>query len=320
MKKVIKKILIVLCLFGFIKSNAQDPIFSQIQNTLFTVNPALTGARALNNIIGINYRNLNIGNGTIINSTTAANYEHKFKKSTGNDYFAVGGNFISEQIGSGLLKKNSTTLSGAYYNSFSDDGASGLSLGLSLTYGNRLLDLEKVKTQDMFGSFGFLAATSTDPAAFDYSMNYFYTNVGIGYDVRLNEKDKFHIGAAIFKANRPRDSKSGEAKVAPRYAVESFYKKQINNEEELELIANHQILESNSITTVGVLYKKLLVDKEHLLELGLFNRVNDAIIPYVGMSLNNAKLGVSYDASISKHKNALSAQSSIELGFVWTWK
>lgn len=317
MKKTFKYIFIACFVLQMNYVLAQDPIFSQVQNTASIFNPALTAAGFQKGFIRFKYRDANSGKGAVLNTVTFFNMEQKFKMRAGQDYFAIGGNVLSEKIGGGLLSQNSATISGAYYNAMNEDGNNGLSVGLSVTYGNKMLDMSMVKTQDMFGSFGFPSTTSLDPAAVSYKMNYLYLNAGIGYNFKLSDNDLFHIGSALFRVNRPKDAKIGNSKMDSKLVIESKYKKFINNDESLELIANHQLIAKNSITTVGAMYSKLLVDDVHLVELGLLHRVNYAIIPYVGIGINKAKFGLSYDVTMTQYKNLLNSMPTIELTLSW---
>ena len=313
-------ILVCFCFLQMNQALAQDPIFSQVQNSASVFNPALTGAGVQNRVVRFKYRDANGGKGAVLNSVAFFNMEQKIKMASGNDYFALGANVLSEKIGGGLLVQNSTTLSGAYYNAMNEDGNNGLSAGLSITYGNKMLDMAQVKTQDMFGSFGFPSTTSLDPAAANYKSSYLYLNAGVGYNFKLNNNNLFHVGAALFRVNRPKDSKNGNSKMDSKLVFESKYKKLINDDESVELIANHQMIANASITTVGAMYSKLLVDDVHLIELGLLHRVNYAIIPYVGIGINKAKFGLSYDVTMTQYKNMLNSMPTIELTFSWDLK
>ncbi|MFM1972826.1 MAG: hypothetical protein RL185_1508 [Bacteroidota bacterium] len=310
-------ILVCFCFLQMNQALAQDPIFSQVQNSASVFNPALTGAGVQKRVVRFKYRDANGGKGAVLNSVAFFNMEQKIKMASGNDYFALGANVLSEKIGGGLLVQNSTTLSGAYYNAMNEDGNNGLSAGLSITYGNKMLDMAQVKTQDMFGSFGFPSTTSLDPAAANYKSSYLYLNAGVGYNFKLNNNNLFHVGAALFRVNRPKDSKNGNSKMDSKLVFESKYKKLINDDESVELIANHQMIANASITTVGAMYSKLLVDDVHLIELGLLHRVNYAIIPYVGIGINKAKFGLSYDVTMTQYKNMLNSMPTIELTFSW---
>lgn len=317
-RKFFKYIFFVFCSIYVNNLIAQDPVFSQVQNTISVFNPALTAAGIHKGIVRFKFRDANGGKGTVLNNATFLNFERKFKKDLAQDYFALGGSFLSERIGSGLMVQNSATLSGAYYNAFNEDGNNGLSVGMSITYGNKMLDMSQVKTQDMFGSFGFPSSTSADPAASNFKLNYVYLNAGIGYDFILSEDDLFHIGAAMFRINRPKDSKFGNSKMDSRWVLESKYKKFINDGESIEFLANHQQITKSSITTIGAMYNKLLLDDAHQIEFGLFHRINYAIIPYIGIGINKAKFGLSYDVTMAKQKSLLNSMPTIELTCSWS--
>jgi type IX secretion system PorP/SprF family membrane protein len=327
MKKITILMSIVLLILVSVKqANAQDPIYSQFYSSPLSLNPALAGSNLkLNNRVSVNYRNLLSANGISMFKTTAISYEHKFKKAGTNDYFSVGGLFLSDKMGNGLLSQSYGNITTSYFNALNEDGTTGISAGLSLTYGNRMLDLDKARTQDMFGSYGFSnTGSSNDPSLANINVNYLYANAGLGYDARISENDKFHIGAAMYRVSKPKETKLGSTNLDPRYVVESCYKKQVNKNESLELVGASQWMSTRNFTTVGLKYGKQLADNDHLIELGVLNRINDAVIPYLGFGINNGgselKLGLSYDIVTSKERTIYNAQSTAELSFVWSWK
>lgn len=304
---------------------AQDPIFSQVYSAPLTLNPALTGLGwSGNNRVMVNYRNLLSPTGTNMFKTTAVSFERKLLKHKENnaDHFNIGGLFLSERMGNGLLTQSYGNITSSFYNALNEDGSTGLSAGLSLTYGNRMIDLFAARTQDMFGSYGFTSINnvSNDPSLSNINLSFMYLNVGVGFDTKLYEKDKFHIGLAVFKASRPKETKLGGIGLEPRYVIESKYVKQISETDALELVGVSQWITERNFTTLGAKYAKQLEDKEHLLELGVLNRINQAVSPYVGFGINNIKFGLSYDIVTSKERTIFNASSTAELSFIWNWK
>lgn len=325
MKKIVLFIVIVAAIAATSNlANAQDPIYSQFYSSPLSLNPALAGSNSkLNNRVALNYRNLLSPNGISMFKTTALSYERKLLKanSTSKDYFSIGGLFLSERMGNGLLTQSFGNITTSYYNALNEEGTTGISAGLSLTYGNRMLDMYKARTQEMFGSYGFTNIGSTlDPSLVNINVNYTYVNAGLGYDAKINSKDQLHIGAAIYRVSKPKETKVGNTNLDPRYVIESRYTKEINARETLELVAATQWMSGRNFTTIGAKYGKELSDKEHLVELGVLNRINDAVIPYLGFGVRNLKVGLSYDVIISKTRTIYNAQSTAELSFVWSWK
>jgi type IX secretion system PorP/SprF family membrane protein len=327
MKKIsilIATVLLVIVLTN--TANAQDPIYSQFYSSPLSLNPALAGSNLKqNNRVAVNYRNLLSPNGTSMFKTTAMSYERKLIKGNNKDFFTIGGLFLSEKMGNGLLTQSFGNITTSYFNALNEDGTTGISAGLSLTYGNRMLDIFKARTQDMFGSYGFTNIGSTnDPSVSNINVNYTYVNAGVGYDARVSSKDQFHIGAAMYRVSKPKETKVGGTNLDPRYVVESRYTKQVNNNESLELVGATQWLSARNFTTVGVKYGKQLPDNDHLVEVGVLSRINDAVIPYLGFGItngtNNLKFGLSYDIVTSKVRTIYNAQSTAELSFVWSWK
>jgi type IX secretion system PorP/SprF family membrane protein len=331
MKKAYLKILVVIIYITIIaapnNAKAQDPVNALYFTSPLSLNPALAGSKLkLNNRFALNYRNLLSNGGVSLFKTTALSYERKLTKdnSFNKDYFAVGGLFYSEKMGNGLLTQNFVNFTTSYFNALNDDGTSGVSAGISISYGNRMVDIEKAKTQDMFSSFGFSNPGITmDPGLSNINVNYLYANAGVGYDEKLSEKAQWHFGAAMYRASRPKETKTGESKLDPRYVLESNLTQQLSNSETLEFLGTSQWMSSINFTTVGLKYAKVL-DKEYLIEIGLLNRIRDAVMPYLGLGLNNGdnnlKFGLSYEIVTSKVRTIYNAQSTAEFSLIWTLK
>ena len=328
MKKVSGILVVVLTMLTITHHQVlgQDPIYSQFYSSPLSLNPALAGSSSkFNNRVSVNYRNLLSQNGISMFKTSAVSYERKLNKSGSKDYFSVGGLFLSERMGNGLLTQSFGNLTTSYYNALNEEGTTGISAGLSVTYGNRMLDLDKARTQDMFGSYGFTSTgTSLDPSLSNININYTYVNAGLGYDARVSERDQMHIGVAMYRVSKPKETKLGGTNLDPRYVLETRYTKQINTREVVEIVGASQWMSDRNFTTVGAKYGKLLSDKDHSLEVGVYNRINDAVIPYLGFGLDNGanhlKFGLSYDIVTTKVRTIYNAQSTAELSFVWSWK
>jgi type IX secretion system PorP/SprF family membrane protein len=331
MKKAYLKIVVVIIYITIItipyNAKAQDPINAQYFTSPLSLNPALAGSKLnLNNRVSLNYRNLLSNGGISLFKTTSLSYERKLTKSDSfnKDYFAIGGMFYSEKMGNGLLTQNFGNFTTSYFNSLNDDGSSGVSAGISVSYGNRMLDIDKAKTQDMFSSFGFSNPGGTmDPSLSNINVSYIYANAGVGYDAKITEKAQWHFGAAMYRASRPKETKLGNSKLDPRYVLESNLTQQLTSTESLEFLGTSQWMSSKNFTTLGVKYAKAL-DVQHLLEFGVLNRIRDAVIPYVGLGLNNGennlKFGLSFEIVTSKLRTIYNAQSTAELSFIWTLK
>ena len=331
MKKAYLKIIVVIIFNSIIASpskvKAQDPIYAQYFTSPLSLNPALAGYKTtLNNRASLTYRNLLSNGGISLFKTTSFSYERKFAKkdNSNKDYLAIGGLFYSEKMGNGLLTQSFGNFTTSYFNALNDDGTSGVSAGISVSYGNRMLDIEKARTQDMFASFGFSnPGTTMDPSLSNINTSYIYANAGVGYDAKVSEKSQWHFGAAMYRVSKPKETKLGDTKLDPRYVIESTLVQQLSNSETLEFLGTSQWMSAKNFTTVGFKYAKSL-DAQHLIEFGVLNRIRDAVMPYVGFGLNNAndnlKFGLSFDVVTSKVRTIYNAQSTAEISFIWSLK
>ena len=72
-------------------------------------------------------------------------------------------------------------------------------------------------------------------------------------------------------------------------------------------------------TTIGAAYGvQLGIEKKRVVNFGIWHRLNDAIIPYIGYQLNGFQTGFSYDYTISELKTAGQVKSGFEISFIYS--
>jgi hypothetical protein len=72
-------------------------------------------------------------------------------------------------------------------------------------------------------------------------------------------------------------------------------------------------------TVIGAAYGiQIGLDKKQEIVLGMWHRLKDAVMPYIGYRLNGFQFGLSYDYTVSGLKSAGEVRNGYELTFVYT--
>jgi type IX secretion system PorP/SprF family membrane protein len=309
----------LLCMTAFACnfSQAQDPHLSQYFTSPMTLNPALVGKDVPDWRAMVNYRSQWWSAAVAPFTTTSASLEKNFQSgSSGKSSLGIGFNMLSDASNSGLLKNNYLTLGVAYNIALDAQGNSLFGIGLEGAYANRMLDASKFEFQSQFGSMGFQRSVPSGDPVNVLSNNYWDMNVGAHLSSRQRTWG-YNLGAAVFHASRPVDGSFSNAtyNIDRRFSLQAGIVFYLHSKDELHTTSTVDFQGQNSIVTLGAVYKLKFVDNIDGLNIGLFNRFNDALYPYLGLELKNFLIGASYDIVTSQVKNT--SVQSMEFSFAW---
>lgn len=301
MKKSLFFILAFLVILCF-NSSAQDPHFTQYFASPLTLNPAETGFFDGDYRLAINERQQwwNVGNSYNTTSISAdfkimTNYIPEF------DTFGIGFSGIFDTSLNGALQSNYISLSGAYHKNLANHGSQTLAVGFQLTYADRFINFNKLSFASQF-NFDFF--DTTIPVNFSYSnadTKYLELNTGILYAAHLDNAN-LYVGASLYHTNKPKESLfdpsgftipfretvhgGGEIKINSLSSVlfSGVYMKQASTKDQL-IGAAYAIRTDNGYNNNANQVK---------LFAGLWYRVNDSYIPYLGVEFNDYNVGLNY--------------------------
>jgi type IX secretion system PorP/SprF family membrane protein len=298
-------------------SQAQDPHFSQYFASPMMVNPALIGKGVSDWRAMTNYRSQWWSSTVSPFTTTTIALEKSFHTGTSDkNTLGIGFGILSDASNSGLLKNNYFILGAAYNLALNAAGTQLLGIGLEGSYANRLLDANKFEFQSQFGSMGFQrSAPSGDPVSV-LSSKYWDMNVGIHYSNHMRNWG-YYLGTALYHAANPVDGSFSNTTytIDKRISFQgglSFYGR---NKNEFHITSNTDLQGEHTVFSLGALYKVKLLDEHQSINVGLFNRFDDALYPYFGLELNSFLIGISYDIVTSKVKTT--SVQSLEFSFAW---
>ncbi|MDX2001411.1 MAG: PorP/SprF family type IX secretion system membrane protein [Chitinophagales bacterium] len=281
---------------------AQDIHFSQFYNAPLTLNPALTGKINGKFRIGINYRNQWTGaaNGTTTFSTPAIAFDMPIKLKSG-DFFGVGGYIVNDRSSGGMLSRMQVMASAAFHKGFGKENNHSISLGLQAGIQQRRIDLQKIRFGNQFeidNDLNYNPNISSGVNIDDNTIN-FDVNAGLMWNSRFSSKVHAYAGFSLYNIIQPISTFSTDA---------TDFTRRISATGGLDIrVANRFSLLPSVIymnqakaqeTNVGI-SGATDITKNFVLFTGIYYRVKDAVIPYLGADYKGFRLGVSYDANAS---------------------
>lgn len=313
---------ITLLLSLSFSATAQDPHFSQFFASPLTLNPAFTGKFDGTLRIAGNYRNQwPAFNNVYTTSTLSVDFDILKNKLPYFDRWGVGILALTDQAGSGLIKNNYLGISTAYHKSLDEDGFKQLGIGFQATYGQKRLDRNKLYFEDQLTPFGFTGVTQETFDANNLNVNYLDVNAGLLYTMSTDESNNFYIGASMYHINRPNQSFQGAYwNIATRSTISAGGYFPVSDILTLHTSGIYQYQNKASETVVGgalaAVIDKVSEQPSNVYG-GLWYRLNDAIIPYVGLEFSGFRIGATYDINVSSLKAGSQSRGGMEISIIY---
>ena len=323
-----KQIVLFLLVFTLLKmtSVAQDPHFSQFFASPLTLNPALTGKFDGNLRVSGNYRDQwpSISK-AFITSTLSVDAPILTNRISPDDTWGIGVMAMSDRTANGILNSNYLSISTAYHKGLDEDGMQQLGFGFQGTYVSKRLDGLALTFQDGLQLDGTWATSPTEPINKEViNVNFFDFNAGVLYNGSTNANNNFYIGASMYHINKPKETfTGGYYTLNPRLTIHSGGYLPVDQDKTLHLTAIYSNQAGASeIVLGGALAFNANNDEENPTNfyVGSWLRLNDAIIPYVGLEWNDFRLGMTYDINYSSLKAGSQSRGGVEISLIYIRK
>jgi len=317
-----RKIFIVLFIVGISASAyAQDPHFSQFFASPLTLNPAFTGKFDGEWRLAVNHRDQwpSIPKAYV---TTSGSFDFNIMKDKlpAGDVFGIGISGLSDASANDQLKLNYGSLSLSYHKALDENGYNTIGAGFQGTYSSLTLDEGKLTFEDMLRSNGFTGAR-TDFLSNGNNQNYFDINAGILFSGSSNGENNYYAGVSVYHVNRPKVGfKDQNYFLANRLTVHGGGSVPVADALTLNASIIHQVQAKASETTLGGALAYNLNGDEvtpSSIFVGSWIRLNDALIPYVGLEVGGLRIGASYDVNISSLKTATASRGGSEFSLIY---
>jgi type IX secretion system PorP/SprF family membrane protein len=320
--KMRKSILFTAALLLSLMAIAQDPHFSQFFASPLTLNPAFTGKFNGTWRLAANHRDQwpSIPKAYV---TTSASIDFPILKNfiPEDDVFGIGLSGVSDASANNILKLNYGSASMSYHKALDEDGYNTIGAGFQATYSSLSLDVSRLTFERMLTQNGFTDESQRETLTNGNSQSYFDVNAGLLFSGSSNGINNYYLGVSMYHINRPKVSFIDKNwNLSGRITVHGGGSFPVSDQLTLHSSVIHQIQNKASETTLGAsIAANLNQDEEKptSVYLGSWIRLNDAIIPYVGLEFGGLRIGASYDLNISSLKAATSTRGGSEISLIY---
>jgi type IX secretion system PorP/SprF family membrane protein len=326
-----KKILLIVILFISSLSYSQDVHFSQIQECPLWLNPANAGFmngyfRAI-----ANYRNQWAAMGNAYQTMALSVDASTLKTKKGKAYLGMGLFVFNDRAGvakmgstqaqihlNAIIKTSKKSkLGGAVYLGFNQNSANYAALTYESQYNGKEID-------NTLGTGEAVTYASFINSDVGVGLNYEFSSANI--DMLRDDIFSLKIGGAVHHLNQPvQKFASGSTYKLPMRFVGNVQSRIDIKGTKVAILPSVIYLSQGSASeiTVGthIRYrfknptKVTGMKSETGLNIGVYYRVGDAIIPQINVDMGKYAVGVAYDLNISKYKMVSNYQGGFEIYF-----
>lgn len=288
-------------------SHAQDLHFSQFFNNPLLTNPANTGfIPDADYRLGASYRN-QYSNIMAVPYQTMSIYgdAQVFRDKIETGWLGLGGVILRDVAGSGSLTSTKVYGSVAYHQML---GLSSLlTAGFNVGWANKRIDQSKLTFPDQFDGHFFDGTRPTDAQLLNNSVSYFDMQAGLNYAYFPTTDVYINAGYSIQHVNQPKETffeDNGNSKLAMRHIgfLNGIFKVDENVIINPNIYYTTQASSSELVLGMNAAYN-LSGDGSKQIIGGLYYRYQDAVVPMVGLEINNIRFTFSYDVTTSSLKN-----------------
>ncbi len=296
-------------IFSATWTQAQDLHFSQFFNNPLLTNPANTGfIPDADYRLGASYRN-QYSNIMSVPYNTFSVYgdAQVFRNKIETGWVGLGGVILRDVAGSGSLTSTKVYASVAYHQMLGL--GSLLTAGFNVGWANKRIDQSKLTFPDQFDGKFFDGTLPTQVQLQNTNINYFDMQAGINYAYFPTDNIFINAGYSIHHVNKPKESffaddGTGINTVAMRHIafLNGIFKVADN------VIVNPNVYYTNQASASELVFGlngayNLSGHGDKQLIGGIYYRYGDAVIPMVGLEINNIRFTFSYDVTTSSLRN-----------------
>lgn len=301
---------------------AQDPHFSQFFVSPLTLNPAYTGKFDGSYRFSGNFKKQwPTINNAFTTSTAAIDFNILSNRLPEHDHWGIGLMAVNDQSGNKILNNSFYSISTAYAKSLDEDGLHQITIGFQGTLANKRLDVRRADFEDELTALGFTGSTLETFAGNPFAINYFDFNTGFMYALSTDGDNSFYLGTSIYHLNRPNESfNNGLDLLHSRATVHGGAYLPLGQWKAFHASFMHQSQGGAKETLAGGAFSMNMnysASNPATLYAGAWYRVGDALIPYLGMEINQFRFGFSYDLNNSSLNTASTSRGGAEFSIIY---
>lgn len=299
---------------------AQGLHFSQFNNAPLLLSPANTGLLPEDNYrVGLQYRNQWSQVPATYNTFSAfADFQLLYNHNHTN-WLGLGLAFFSDRAGAGDLSLTNIQADVAYHLQIGDYNM--LSAGLGIAFAQRSVDFSKLTFDAQWDGFSF---NHNFPAQENYSFQrtgYPDVSAGINYAFFPNESVYFKLGLSVLHVNQPKESFYHlDNHIGMRPVVNMDVLFQLNETWIAEVSGYYTRQKEAYELVYGAQFSCNVTPQEHrpnVLILGVYHRLDDAVIPVAGFEWNKIQFLASMDITTSGLSPANKGNGAFEFSIIF---
>lgn len=323
-------ILLAFVLIGTANMMAQDIHFSQFYMSPLNLNPALTGVMNCNTRVVANYRNQwsQVLRGDAYN-TYSVSYDQKIAVGR-SDYFGIGGTFWGDRAGELSFGTTQGRLSFSYSKKMGGyrKSAHYLVFGADAGISQRRVDTNNARWPSQHDGNGGFCENCPPPVLEGFNPDFLHADVSAGlvwFSV-LDDKNSYYVGLAMHHLNQPNVSFYGASSVAAltqRFTLHAGGEFEMNRD--ISLVPGFIYMSQGEHLEInfGTSFRFNLGSRAdgQSWQLGAWYRIgnkveggihSDALILSTRFDYGNYGIGFSYDVTVSKLRQAGTANGAFE--------
>lgn len=317
-----KKLFILFtCIMLAVCVQAQSYHFSQFFSTPLLTNPAHTGFIEGPYRIASNFRSQGLSGGSpIFTGYLSADVSPLRNNLAQGNKAGVGLYVMNDKALNGALQTNSVGLSLAYNIGLDAYGEYSLGVGLQGSYHQKRLDFSKLTFENQYTGNGYDPSLPIGESFNTRNQNYFDANAGIMYNVLLEDRS-FFTGVSVYNILRHKETfLPDEFKMPTRLMVQAGMQLFVGEYSKIYASATNMSQSKANETTLGAAYGLQISERnmKNEINIGMWYRVKDAIIPYIGYQYEGFQAGLSYDYTVSGLKAGAQVRNGYELTLVYS--
>lgn len=300
---------------------AQSYHFSQFFATPLLTNPANTGFIDGSYRAASNFRSQgNAGGSPIFTGYLSADFS-PFKNHLRDGHKAGLGLYVmNDRAMSGALQTNSVGISTAYHIGLDEYGEHSFGVGFQGAYHQKRIDFGKLTFENQYDAGGYNPALPIGEALTFNNKNYFDANAGMVYNAVMEDRS-FFAGLAVYNILSHKENMLPEEfRMPARLVAQAGTQLYVGDYSKAYVSLTHMSQAKAKETTIGAAYGLQLGDEDikNEVNIGMWYRLKDAIIPYVGYHYEGFQVGLSYDYTVSTLKSGAAVRNGYELTLLYS--
>jgi type IX secretion system PorP/SprF family membrane protein len=310
----------LLMLISRSKLEAQSYHFSQFFSTPLLTNPAHTGFIEGPYRVASNLRSQgSLKDGTYFTGYLSGDFGLFRNSLPAGSTAGVGVYVMKDQTMGGVLQNHSVGISMAYNVGLDEDGIHSLGLGFQGTFHQKSIDFNRLIFENQIDQDGYNPSLPIGEGFNYYKRSYLDVNAGMTYNA-FWDNGSFFGSAAVYNILKHKENILPDDFAIPkRIALQAGGQIYAGDNGKVYLSATHMRQAGASEFTIGGAYghQLNLADQKNEINLGMWYRLKDAVIPYVGYQTDKFQFGFSFDVTVSALKTGAQIRNGQELTMIF---